>query len=422
MKIRLKRLVIITFLLILLLCTAFILFVLNETKDEINATSATVENELTSLVNTEKIAGFAVSVFNADSIFYMNGFGLADVAEQTPYTIQTQQYIASISKTAIGVALLKAQEMNLLDIDAPINQYLPFEVKNPAYPDIQITLYQLATHTSSLDYNEAVIESLYVSEARKDESLHGFMAAYFQNGEYGNVSFGNYPPGSTWNYSNIGSGLAAYILERQSGMSFSDFTQQNVFDPLGMKNSYWFERQSDSLLHTRYYEPGDKMITEVQTSGVQLYPCRDMITDIRDLTYYCQAIISKDPELLNSSSFNRLLSPSLSSEIVNRDVDNSGLFFMIDRNQYGITYQLTGSNGGDNCMNTMMWFDPKTKMGYIFIGNTGGADLNRGRHIWIYRTLVSLGDHILLSNPENTTFDNISLKWHNYYNRVAGLF
>ncbi len=61
----------------------------------------------------------------------MNGFGYSDVAEQTPYTIQTQQYIASISKTVIGVALMKAQEMNLLDIDEPINQYLPLEVKNP---------------------------------------------------------------------------------------------------------------------------------------------------------------------------------------------------------------------------------------------------------------------------------------------------
>ncbi|MEL6820142.1 MAG: hypothetical protein AAFP70_00175, partial [Calditrichota bacterium] len=95
---------------------------------------------------------------------------------------------------------------------------------------------------------------------------------------------------------------------------------------------------------------------------------------------------------------------------------------MIDRNQYGITYQLTGSNGGDNCINTMMWFDPKTEMGYIFIGNTGGADLNRGRHIWVYRTLVSLGDHILLSNPENTIVDTAALKWHNYYSRVAVLF
>lgn len=422
MKFRLKRFTIISLLFILFLCTAFILFVLNETKDEINATPSTVEEKLNSLVNTEKIAGFAVSVFNADSVFYMNGFGYSDVDKQTPYTIETQQYIASVSKTVIGVALMKAQEMKLLDIDAPINQYLPFEVKNPDYADVPITLRHLATHTSSLDYNEAVVEALYIPEIEKNVSLEEFMIGYFQNDAYGKVTFGDYAPGSTWNYSNIGSGLAAYILERQANMSFADFTQQNIFDPLKMNNSHWFEGQSDSLLHTRYYEPGEKAITEVQTSGVQLYPCRDMITDIRDLTRYCQAIIAKDNRLLSSSSFASLLAPSLNDEIANRDVDNSGLFFMIDRNQYGITYQLTGSNGGDNCINTMMWYDPKTEMGFIFIGNTGGGDLNRGRHIWIYRTLVSLGDDILLSNPENTIFDIAALKWHNYYNRVAGLF
>ena len=177
--------------------------------------------------------------------------------------------------------------MNLLDIDEPINQYLPFEVKNPHYPDLPISLRQLATHTSSLDYNESVVESLYIAEEKKDKSLHGFMTDYFQKRVYGEIRFGEYPPGSTWNYSNIGSGLAAYILERQSGMSFADFTRQNVFDPLLIKNSYWFAGESDRLPHTLYYEPGEQVISEVQTSGVQLYPCRDMITDIRDLTRYC---------------------------------------------------------------------------------------------------------------------------------------
>ncbi|MGH1366881.1 MAG: serine hydrolase domain-containing protein [Calditrichia bacterium] len=406
----------------LLLGIAFISFVLNETKDEINATTNTVEEKLNSLVNVEKFAGFSVSVFNADSIFYMNGFGYADVEEQTPYSIHTQQYVASISKTAIGIALLKAQELELLDIDAPINNYLPFEINNPNFPDIAITLRHLATHTSSLDYNEEVVESLYIEEAQKEESLERFMLAYFRDGEYGDITFGNYAPGSQWNYSNIGGGLAAYIIEKQSGLSFTNFSQKYIFDPLEITSAFWFEGRSDSVRHSRYYEANETSIKEVKTSGVQLYPSRDLITDVRGLTTYCQAIIARDSRLLTPKSFETLLSTNLADEVVNTHVDNSGLFIMIDRNQYGITYQLTGMNGGDNCINAMMWFDPKTEMGYIFIGNTGSSQLNRGRLIWIYRTLVSLGDHILLSNPENSIVDNATLKWHNYYSRVAGLF
>jgi len=417
-----KKILIGILLFILLLGIAFIAFVLNETKDEVNATLDNVEEKLTSLAKVEKYAGFSVSVFNADSIFYMNGFGYADAERQSPYSIYTQQYVASISKSTIGIAMLKAQELNLVDIDAPINQYLPFKISNPNFPDISITLRQLATHTSSLDYNEVVVESLYIEEAQKEESLERFMLAYFRDGAYGKVAFGNYEPGNQWNYSNIGGGLAAYIIEKQSGLSFVDFSRKHIFDPLAIKSAFWFEGKSDSALHSRYYEADETQIKEVKTSGVQLYPSRDLITDVRGLTAYCQAIIARDSKLLKPESFETLLSANLADEVINTHVDNSGLFMMIDRNQYGITYQLTGMNGGDNCINTMMWFDPKTEMGYIFIGNTGSSELNRGRLIWIYRTLVSLGDHILLSNPDNSIVDNATLKWHNYYSRVAGLF
>ena len=62
----------------------------------------------------------------------------------------------------------------------------------------------------------------------------------------------------------------------------------------------------------------------VQTSGVILYPCRDMITNVEDLTKYCQAIMAKKSELLELASFEKLLSPQLSSSVTNLEDDNSG--------------------------------------------------------------------------------------------------
>ncbi|MFT5618138.1 MAG: hypothetical protein ACI85I_001369 [Arenicella sp.] len=103
-------------------------------------------------------------------------------------------------------------------------------------------------------------------------------------------------------------------------------------------------------------------------------------------------------------------------------MDNHGIFFSIDRNEYGITYQLTGGSGGDNCINTMMYFDKTTSLGYIFIGNTGPSKLNRSNHIWIYRALVSLGDSVYLSDSEKSALDKISYRFHNWYNRVRAFF
>jgi len=412
----LKRIVLILTLLII----GFISFLLYQTKDDINADLTNIEEKLNRFYNPNKMGGFAVSVFNADSIIYSKGFGYSNKQDKKPYTTDTQQYIASISKTSIGIALMKAEELKLLTIDDPINKHLPFKIYNPNFPNDEITLKQLATHTSSLDYNELVVESLYIEETEKNKNLNSFMSDYFRLGKYGNVKFTQFKPGSDWNYSNIGASLAAYIIEIVSGTSFSNFTQTHIFNPLELDNTFWTESKSDSLLHTKYYEPVRDSITNVQTSGVILYPSRDMITNIKDLTKYCQALISKNNNLLKPGSFKKLLSPQLNSSVTNREDDNNGVFFMIDRNNYGITYQLTGMSGGDNCITTMMWFDPKTELGYIFIGNTGTTKLNSSNHNWVYNALVSLGYNYTYEN--STVSEKAQLKWHNIYNRIRAIF
>lgn len=417
---RFKKSFKIVLLLALFLIIGFVSFLLYQTKDDINADLSNIEEKLNKFYDSEKMGGFAVSVFDADGVIYSKGFGYANRETKQPYTSETQQLIASISKTTIGIALMKAEELGLLNVDDPVNDHLPFEISNPLFPNDEITIKHLATHTSSLDYNESVVESLYVKESNVEESLKSFMSDYFQSGKYGEVIFTENKPGANWNYSNIGSALAAYIVEHTAGMSFANFTQTHIFDPLELDNTYWTIDESDSSMHTSYYEPTEDEITYVKTSGVVLYPCRDMITSIEDLTKYCQAIISKDPKLLRESSYDRMLSPQLNGSVTNLQDDNNGLFFFIDRNNYGITYQLTGMSGGDNCIQTMMWFDAQTRLGYIFTGNTGFTDLNWSNHIWIYNALVSLGYNNSIKN--GSLGSNLKLRMHNVYNRISAIF
>lgn len=411
-----KRIIILIFILLF----GFISFLLYQTKDDINADLSNIDEKLNRYYNSDRMAGFAVSVFDADSTIYSKGFGYSDMANGEAYTTQTQQFIASISKTTIGIALMKAEELQLINIENPINDYLPFEINNPNFPNDKITIKHLATHTSSLDYNKTVVESLYTDEFNLNQALDTFMLDYFQNDNYGKVTFTENRPGSNWNYSNIGAALAAYIIERTSGMPFSEFTQTYIFDRIELNNTYWSVSESDSALYTSYYEIKEDSVMNVQTSGVILYPCRDMITNVQDLTKYCQAIMTKKSELLELASFEKLLSPQLSSSVTNLEDDNSGLFFTIDRNNYGVTYQLTGMNGGDNCITTMMYFDPKTELGYIFVGNTGWSELNRSNHIWIYNALVSLGYNYTMKNA--TTKEKMKLKIHNLYNRIRAIY
>ncbi len=241
----------------------------------------------------------------------------------------------------IGVSLVKAAELGIVELDTPINNYLSFDVTNPAFTETDITLRQLATHASSLDYNEAVVESLYVVDSFKDASLAPIMKEYFEHKDYGKVSFGNYAPGNRFKYSNIGASLAAYIIEKQSGLTFNEFTKKYIFEPLDLGSSTWFESEINLLNLTSYYESiGKNEIKKVPTEGVKMYPSRDLITNIDDLTTFCQAILKKDEVLLTKSSFDNLLEAQLDEKVQNEVIDNTGLFFMIDRNQYGVPYHL----------------------------------------------------------------------------------
>ncbi|MBK8613938.1 MAG: beta-lactamase family protein [Flavobacteriales bacterium] len=99
--------------------------------NENDALMQELTDSLVFLSKTADFNGFGVAVVGPQGVLYTNGFGLADVAKGIPYTERTVQPIASISKTFIGLAVLKAQELGKLKLDDPLSKFLPFP---PLYP------------------------------------------------------------------------------------------------------------------------------------------------------------------------------------------------------------------------------------------------------------------------------------------------
>jgi CubicO group peptidase (beta-lactamase class C family) len=209
------------------------------------------------------MAGFAVTVVKKDKILYQNAFGQADVAKNTPYTSQTLQPIASISKTFIGVALMKAIEQGHFTLETPINDVLPFKIKNPNAPNSIIRIKHLAVHTSGLTDNETTYfknhsilagENTTSVEAKRMVNelgfgtngtvllLKDFLEAYYtERGRfYNKINFAATEAGAAYSYSNIGAALAAYLIEVKTGKTFPDYCADNIFKPLGMANTSWF--------------------------------------------------------------------------------------------------------------------------------------------------------------------------------------
>ncbi|WP_259016234.1 serine hydrolase domain-containing protein [Emticicia fluvialis] len=103
----------------------------------------------------KQIPGFAACKVQNDRIVWTKAFGLASIEKKIPISIDGIMNIGSISKTFTATAIMQLWEKGKIDLYADVNDYLDFAIRNPAFPDKPITVFQLLTHTSSIIDGEA---------------------------------------------------------------------------------------------------------------------------------------------------------------------------------------------------------------------------------------------------------------------------
>jgi len=368
-----------------LIAIAFTLNACTSTKAIISTTSD-LDRILQNISAYKRVTGFGVSVFTKDTVLYQKAFGYSDLELQTPYTVNTQQKIASISKTTIAVALMKGQEMGLFSLDDPINHHLPFEVVNPYFPDSDITLRHLAMHTSSIKYSEQITDSLIYENS--DMNISEFFKAHLiKDGKwYNDTNYHKAKPGELGDYSNLGATLAAYLVEYSSGMPFPAFVQKHIFSPLALKHTGYTNTQA-----TQYYSyRSQNKFDQVDQSRESLYPSGDQVTTIKDLTSFCQAIMNggtfRSQSILTANSVQEMLDASRLKSL-DDEIHKQGIFWSTMKSPLGIPREMIGHNGGDYGIYTMMFFDQKSGVGYILLTNTGLQEGNHISMVGIYQSL-----------------------------------
>lgn len=351
---------------------------------------STLDQKLQTVIDSFNIVGFGVSVFTADSTLYTNGFGYSNVKDKAAYTTKTLQNIASISKTTIGISLLKAQEMGWLDLDDPINKHLPFEIGNPYHKKDPITIRHLANHTSSIKDLDKIYEVHgYHFGGDSPIALKDFIQNYLRVGGkwYSNANFLRQKPGKVYEYSNIAAGLAGLIIEHKSGMSYAAFTKKHILDPIGMKQSNWFIKDINTSLHSKLYESnGEK---EIEWYGLATYPDGGLRTCVEELTIYLQTIMNKgiykNGKLLEEASVEEMLRPFPKDKLPKKKKNgNQGIFWEFEEYSTYKETHLIGHTGGDPGVSTFMMYDPKAMIGYIAFFNT---DLDEKSYRGFIKTL-----------------------------------
>ena len=183
----------------------------------------------------ENIAGAMVIVVKDGKVLYSKGYGYSDVKDRKPVTTDASlTRPGSVSKLFTWTAVMQLVEQGKIDLDRDINDYLDFKV--PATYSKPITMRNLMTHTAGF---EEAIQGLMTANQKDIPSL----GEYLKNYEPRRV----FPPGSTPAYSNYGATLAGYIVQRVSGMSFDDYIDKNIFQPLNMQHSTFRQPLPDSL-------------------------------------------------------------------------------------------------------------------------------------------------------------------------------
>ena len=209
------------------------------------------ENELLqfieSTMQTHLIPGLSVSIVKNEHIVWEKNFGHANISENILVDENTMFILSSISKTVTAAALMQLFEDNFFMLDDNINDYLPFNVNHPDFQSNPISFKMLLSHTSGIKDNWSVMP-YYDGDSILD--LGYYLQEYLTpEGEFygSNSNFTNSMPGTNYSYSNIGVALIGYLVEVISNQPFNEYCNENIFEPLGMGNSFWLLSEIENI-------------------------------------------------------------------------------------------------------------------------------------------------------------------------------
>ena len=197
-----------------------------EARAAVHPSLAGIDSMLTALYPAAE-PGAAILVARDGQVLMRKAYGAASVELGVPLRPEHVFRLGSITKQFTAVAVLMLADEGRVSLDDEVTRFFP------DYPTHgrRITVEHLLTHTSGIQsYTEM---AAYVAGMRRDLTPEQLIAMFRDQPM-------EFAPGERWSYNNSGYALLGGIIEKVSGMSYGDFIRTRIFDPLGMRNS-WYE-------------------------------------------------------------------------------------------------------------------------------------------------------------------------------------
>ena len=359
---------------------------------------AKIDGLVNEYISKNWLTGAVSIVIKDNQVVQYKGYGYADVATKKPMKNDAIFRIMSQTKAITSIGIMILYEQGKLLLDQPISDFIP-EFKHPVVLDkfndadttyttipakSEITFRQLLTHTSGLDYTDigsSKVAAIY-SKNHIPSGLGYFDADLLERMKaLGKLPL-SFQPGEKWQY-GLNCDLLGCLIEVISGMNLEDFLRKNIFEPLGMKDTYFNVPSSKAdRLATVYTEDASNMIIPWSHEFRNIDPDYPIMkkryfsggaglsSTAFDYAIFMQMLLNggkyKGHQILGKRTVEMITSGQLKEGLFGEG--NMGLGF-------GITSEKTAAKGPRNTgsfawggyYGTTYWADPKSKLVCLFM-------------------------------------------------------
>ena len=363
-----------------------------------------IDNYLTENIENGVIPGGVFLVAEKGKIKYFKSFGFDDQSMNKPYENDNIFRIASMTKSLTVVSVLQLMEKGKLDLDDPVSKYIPsfkktmvldrFNSSDSSYTTVkqkkEITIRNLLTHTSGIYYGSFEKDSLRAVYTKNDLMSFGLSTDQFTTEEMVNkiaVAPLAFQPGTHYKY-GLNMEVLGRVIEVVSKTSLDKYFSENIFGPLGMKDTYFYlPKEKQDRLAKLHASDTVQNIIENPFLEYPKMPAHNhfaggggLSSTTLDYATLCMALANKGSlnkkRILKKKTVKLLSEP----EFTELDNNNSGFMSNVEEMGFGLGYWVVkkenlamsplskGSFGWGGVFNTKYYIDPKKDI--VIVGMT----------------------------------------------------
>lgn len=312
--------------------------------------------------------GVSVVVVQNNRTVYQKGFGYADVENEVPVDSTTVFHIGSITKLFTGIGIMQLVQQGLLDIDAPIQQYLPeFSIKYHEDTDKPITIRSIMTHQSGIfgDKSGGLINATY---PEADFRIYP---------EFAGNEYAAYHPNYITAYSNFAVSLLGLIIERVSGIQYESYIRDHILQPCGMNESGFDPTVENASQFSKGYDAAGNVFPYYYTA---FNPAGFMASSSSDMAGFIKMILNrgkyKKNRILNPKVLRKMYWPHSIYVPMNLpsffgSPYNFGLSWMLENCSFGYLGRVIGHGGNLPPYNSKLLIADRKKIGVFITANKG---------------------------------------------------